>query len=318
MSTTTNSTPGAADSCEPDAQTADSHQATLMNGTSETCSQPTLPGIDIAIGSPASVDSRSASSGLAGPTTGQSGRVGFPVRTSARPAKARDSTELEAACGGDGLTLFEPADPTGLSLRMSLLLDCEALTGCSLSWNKRATPAGRSWWVLGRSGLATGGIGSGSWPTVHGNLGNNGPTGTEPGRAVTRTWPTPRAAETGNYQYDRGDHSKPRPTLTGMAKNWPSPKSRDWKGMGPADHNRKSPCLNAAAAGQPDQANRSTNGKPRDFPTPTANRRIGLQSHGRNVVKGNLNPDWVSQLMGYPDGWLDVNESDDCRPSATP
>ncbi len=36
------------------------------------------------------------------------------------------------------------------------------------------------------------------------------------------------------------------------------------------------------------------------FPTPTASRRTGLQSHGVNVVTGALNPTWVEWLMGWP------------------
>ena len=43
------------------------------------------------------------------------------------------------------------------------------------------------------------------------------------------------------------------------------------------------------------------------LPTPTANRRSGLQSHGVNVVEGSLNPDWVEWLMGYPQGWTDLS-----------
>ena len=39
------------------------------------------------------------------------------------------------------------------------------------------------------------------------------------------------------------------------------------------------------------------------MPTPTANRRNGLQSHGVNVVTGSLNPTWVEWLMGFPLGW---------------
>ncbi len=35
-------------------------------------------------------------------------------------------------------------------------------------------------------------------------------------------WPTPRAHERGSYQYDRGDHSKPRATLSGAVK-FPTP-----------------------------------------------------------------------------------------------
>lgn len=42
------------------------------------------------------------------------------------------------------------------------------------------------------------------------------------------------------------------------------------------------------------------------MPTPTASRRTGLQSHGRNVVKGGLNPVWVEWLMGFPMGWTDL------------
>lgn len=42
----------------------------------------------------------------------------------------------------------ERADHVGLLLRIALTCELEALTGCSLSWKRSATPAGRSWWVL--------------------------------------------------------------------------------------------------------------------------------------------------------------------------
>lgn len=45
------------------------------------------------------------------------------------------------------------------------------------------------------------------------------------------------------------------------------------------------------------------------LPTPTSNRWDGLQSHGVNVVSGQLNPQWVEWLMGYPDGWTDLKGS---------
>ena len=53
-------------------------------------------------------------------------------------------------------------------------------------------------------------------------------------------------------------------------------------------------------------------GKSSLWPTPTANRRDGLQSHGRNAMGGALNPTWVEWLMGFPLGWTAL------EPSATP
>jgi hypothetical protein len=44
------------------------------------------------------------------------------------------------------------------------------------------------------------------------------------------------------------------------------------------------------------------------WPTPTANRWDGLQSHGVNVITGQLNPVWVEWLMGYPAGWTDCED----------
>jgi len=35
--------------------------------------------------------------------------------------------------------------------------------------------------------------------------------------------------EKGDYQYDRGDKNKPRPTLSGAVKQWPTPAARDYR-----------------------------------------------------------------------------------------
>ena len=39
--------------------------------------------------------------------------------------------------------------------------------------------------------------------------------------------PTPRSREAGDYQYSRGDHSKPTPTLSGFVKSFPTPTVHD-------------------------------------------------------------------------------------------
>jgi hypothetical protein len=45
------------------------------------------------------------------------------------------------------------------------------------------------------------------------------------------------------------------------------------------------------------------------WPTPTANRRSGLQSHGRNAILGPLNPTFLEWLMGFPIHWTAVGPS---------
>jgi len=80
--------------------------------------------------------------------------------------------------------------------------------------------------------------------------------------------PTPRAADArgSTYQYDRGDHSKPRLTLAGLVQRWPTPTARDWRSGKRLDSS-------AAFAQLSD--------------------RVG----------GTLNPPWIEWLMGWPTGW---------------
>lgn len=136
-------------------------------------------------------------------------------------------------------------------------------------------------------------------------------------KGAASQWPTPRAEASAQT----GGHRGMPDTLTSAARTWPTPASPDWKDNGTeeAAQNRKSPCLPAAVhlAGHPDPASPSTSGKPRDFPTPTANRRTGLQSHGVNVVTGQLNPDWVAQLMGFPADWCHLDAETLSRLTAT-
>lgn len=120
--------------------------------------------------------------------------VGSPVRTLVPLAKVRAWTVRQADCGFKCCASSEKFDPTGCWLRMYLLYEAEALTGCSMVWKRKVTPAGRSWWVLNIVERHIDGIGCGSWPTVHGNNGNNGPSGTELGFAVGQSWPTMRCA----------------------------------------------------------------------------------------------------------------------------
>jgi hypothetical protein len=73
---------------------------------------------------------------------------------------------------------------------------------------------------------------------------------------------------------------------------WPTARVSD--GNGPGEHGMGGLDLMTAVA---------RGGATRQMPTPTANRRSGLQSHGTNVILGSLSPDWVELLMGWPLSW---------------
>jgi hypothetical protein len=84
-------------------------------------------------------------------------------------------------------------------------------------------------------------------------------------------------------------------TLSDFVMMWPTPQAHD------------------AHPGRPERVGRhGTKHGGRDltdwvamWPTPTADRWDGLQPHGVNVITGQLNPEWVEWLMGYPHGWTD-------------
>jgi site-specific DNA-cytosine methylase len=109
-----------------------------------------------------------------------------------------------------------------------------------------------------------------------------------------RNWPTPRAEDC----EQTGGHAGVPDTLTAASRVWATPNQRDWKDTGPTQGNRNSPNLGtqAHAVGLPDQGNRSTSGKHR----------------------GSLSAKWVTQLQGFPDGWLVVGTEALSKPSATP
>jgi len=81
---------------------------------------------------------------------------------------------------------------------------------------------------------------------------------------------------------------------------WRTPRANDWKGgvTGAKGSTRK-----PVDYFLPDQVNAAEG---LILPTPTANRWDGLQSHGVNVVSGQLNAEFVEYLMGFPREWTDL------------
>jgi hypothetical protein len=100
-------------------------------------------------------------------------------------------------------------------------------------------------------------------------------------------------------QYAKGCGTPSMVDLQRAARMFPTPRASDGERGGRGD-------LLASIRGYKTQR--------AHWPTPTASRRSGLQSHGKNALLGVLNPRWVEWLMMFPTAWLSLNSA----PLATP
>ena len=215
---------------------------------------------------------------------------------------------------------------------------------CSLTWKRRATKSGRLLWALGRSEPRTSGIGRGSsadaWtsPTcrdaeslakVTRGAGSaaKGNQIIEPLAVQAQNWPTCGARDYRSPNLrpyaERGGKTKGE-QLPNFLRHWNTLSAQDCEQAGSA---ARGGLTNDArvSAGPPVPARTSTSGKHRDLRTPTDENR-GVHPHpdskaGQHSLttqaKGQLNPAWVLQLQGLPDGWLDLPDATLSRLSAT-
>lgn len=243
---------------------------------------------------------------------------GSPASLSRSLASAA-ATKTTAGCGPRCSGSCESCDPVGWSLRTFLASELSELTGCSKTWKRQATPAGRSWWVLTTLAPRTAGNGCSSslvWPTATaGDAKASGSRNLEgsaahPGTSLTDAtcrWPTPRAedSESAGAHRTRGTAE----TLTAAAR-WNTPRSRDWKGSGKdcLDHQAVWTTPTCRDQESPAKLTRGSGS------TATGNQIIeplGLQVQAPNSTTGSLrvaslvlNPGWVTYLMGFPGDWL--------------
>lgn len=96
---------------------------------------------------------------------------------------------------------------------------------------------------------------------------------------------------------------------------WPTPRARDWKGT---DHSREANESGARHAGD----DLATAVDKRNWPTPMAGpvdvraggghggvqlaSAVTVEEEGPDAPRGQLNPDWVEWLMGWPVGWTSL------------
>ena len=86
-----------------------------------------------------------------------------PAKTSASRVAGRASRVSARGCGPTWRASCVSADRVGWWLRTFLACEAGVRTGCCLTWRLRATPAGRSWWVLSMPALRTGAAACGWW-----------------------------------------------------------------------------------------------------------------------------------------------------------
>lgn len=161
-------------------------------------------------------------------------------------------------------------------------------TKCLLTWKPRVTKSGRMLFQLAQSVPRTDGTESGLLPTTRAN-----------------------EAKGSKYQYDKGNHSKPRPTLTGKIALLPTLQARDSKGAQGRVKTLGYMDLPAVIS---------------LLPTPKANdaKSPGLHGEGGLDLPNSLGlrtglrlqPAFALWMMGYPEDWCDLEDGEMPRSKA--
>ena len=219
------------------------------------------------------------------------------AKTSALPAKGPVWLGIVPAFGGATQTPFASFDPDSLSWRTLQLSLLEDWATFSQTWP--------------RAGTTRNGIASPRQPSA-------------PLTAVTDSslWPTPTVVDMGERKSveewddwteamkDRhGNGNGHGRSLSIEARRWPTPTVQDASNdAGPSQWTRNSVPLNVAVKMWP-----TPKGSPSGLDYARANREgSGGDDLATSVARdtlGQLNPTWVEWLMGFPEGWTDLEPS---------
>lgn len=165
--------------------------------------------------------------------------------------------------------------------------------------------------------------GSGFWRTPHASDGEGGIMTMHKDKAGHyklrdhvqeinwKMWPTPRAGNPGSRPNKKGGK-----ILAEEVKKWPTPAVRDHKGSNSEKHCKVTGKGRKHMDQLPNAVAHGGTSTPQTYPTPTSqdNQRCpSMMSRGRacrdfraQEPTGQLNPDWVEWLMGWPIGWTDL------------
>jgi hypothetical protein len=230
-------------------------------------------------------------------------QVGFRAKTSPQPEKAQGSEENEADCGERWLALSVKYDPGTHGWKTHHCLFPEDLDWSCLTLPKWGMLANGELWERTTQEPDTSGIGAGSgesWPTPK-----------------TRDWKDSIGASLDALNPD-GSHRDRRDRLMGAIvdrdekRNWPTPRCFMYKD---ANYDRGKSNLGEVIAGMEAKKHSFLSPGTTGMSNGSGNCEKSNKLHEAGVITdderksmragngGQLNPDWVEWLMGWPVAW---------------
>ena len=226
-----------------------------------------------------------------------------PVNRSVLPG-SDEARRMTVISGRKCLELYASCGPVGSLVRMLLASSIWRSTRCLLTWKAKVTPRGRWYYQLAASTPRTEDTALQLWATPN-----------------TMDYLPQRSPEALRRQAQTSRKGRKRPAnlreqvCAETVRLWPTPRASDAKLTGPmgspsAEYDLKHHHLRGFVL----------------YPTPTTERLCGgshaaerlkeMEASGqitpeerRSMQAGNggqMNPDWVEWLMGYPIGWSEV------------
>lgn len=243
-----------------------------------------------------------------------------------------EAKRMTVTSGQKCFDLYGSSGPLGLLEKTLLDTSVWGSTMYLLTWKAKATKRGRLYFQLQPSALRTEETGCLSWATP--NTMDVLPqrseealirqaTTTRKGRKrpanlreqvnpeTVKLWPTPQTRD-----YRSGDNpNSPRQVrkqeqgwsqnLNDAVKVWPTPRANDAEKRGNINTSDPRNGLPAAVKSWPTPA--AQDGKNSTLPASQINRDTVPGALMREGQQGQLNPEWVECLMGFPIGWTDIN-----------
>ena len=202
---------------------------------------------------------------------------GFRARTSAQPDEATESTARGPGCGSTWIGSSAKYDPASRSWKTAQFSLLEGLGVFSETWPRWGSTRSMEFWERSMPGRRTSETESGLWPTIRAQDGDRGGRGdliqAVRGNENThfRLWQTPVADDAVDRKRGKWN-SRGEPKLSAEVLMFPTPRANDGEKRGNFD---------------------------------LCNPRNGLPAAAKSLDPsgGQLNPDWVEWLMGWPIGW---------------